>query len=287
MEKRIADLEKRKIIVEKQLADTHQVPRKTFAAAVADGLPPKSIFQEVVNRNATGNGKQRGNANQPNKPPTPYPRTAREVVITFANNKTLQTSEEIENRALELVNDAMQQSSLKRRPFFTARFSLASNLILTTGLYDSNEDFAEYLSNIEKVVEFVGPATGTLPAPWTKFLLYGVPTCMDLETIRRDTEAFIPGRALGQIPRWLANDENRTGKGYSTIVLAFISSEKLVDLGGKIIHSIRIANKWCSVTLHPIFHLEPLPNARTVKALVTQKPSAKPNQSVRSAQGNT
>jgi hypothetical protein len=53
---------------------------------------------------------------------------------------------------------------------------------LTTGLYDSNEDFAEYLSNIEKVVEFIGPATVTLPAPWTKFLLHGVPTCMDVET---------------------------------------------------------------------------------------------------------
>jgi hypothetical protein len=98
--KRIADLKKRKIIVEKQPADTHQVPRKTFAAAVADGLPPKPIFQEVVNRNATGNGKQPGNTNQPNKPPAPYLRTAREVVITFANNKTLQTSNQIENRAL-------------------------------------------------------------------------------------------------------------------------------------------------------------------------------------------
>jgi hypothetical protein len=150
MEKRIADLEKRKTIVEKQPADTNQVTRKTFAAAVADGLPPKPIFQETVNRNATGNGKQRGNANQPNKPPTPYPRTAREVVITFANNKTLQTSKEIENRAVELVNDAMQQSSLKRRPFFAARFSLASNLILTIGLYDSNE-----VTNIEKAVEFI------------------------------------------------------------------------------------------------------------------------------------
>jgi hypothetical protein len=103
----------------------------------------------------------------------------------------------------------MQQYSLKRRPFFATRFSLASNLILTSGLYDSNEDFAEYLSNIEKAVEFIGPATATLPAPWTKFLFYGIPTYMDLEIIRRDTEAFIPGRALGQTPHWLANDENR------------------------------------------------------------------------------
>jgi hypothetical protein len=118
MVKPLADLEKRKTIVEKQPADTHQVPLKTFTAAIADCLPPKPIFQEVVNRNTTGNGKQPENENQPNKPPAPYPRTAREVVITFANNETLQTGNEIENRALELVNDAMQQSSLKRRPFF-------------------------------------------------------------------------------------------------------------------------------------------------------------------------
>jgi hypothetical protein len=84
----------------------------------------------------------------PNKLPAPYPRTAHEAVITFANNKTLRTSNGIENRVLELVNDAMQQSSLKRRPFFAAHFSLAYNLILTAGLYDSNEDFAGYLSNI-------------------------------------------------------------------------------------------------------------------------------------------
>jgi hypothetical protein len=179
----------------------------------------------------------------------------------------------------------MQQSSLKRRPFFASRFSLASNLILTTGLYDSNEDFAEHLSIIEKVAEFIDPATATLPAPWTKFPLHGVPTCMDLEIIRRDTKAFIPGRALGQTPRWLANDENHAGKEFSTIVLAFIGSEKLVDLGGKIIHSIHISNKWCSLTSYT--PLGTTTQCTNCQALVTQKPSAKPNQSVQFAQGNT
>jgi hypothetical protein len=71
---------------------------------------------------------------------------------------------------------------------------------------------------------------------------------MDHEIIHRDTEAFIPGHALGQTPHWLANDENRAGKEFSIIVLAFIGSEKLVDLRGKIIHSNRRANKWCNLT---------------------------------------
>jgi hypothetical protein len=58
IEEHIADLENRKIIIQKQSANTHQVLRKTFAAAAADGLPPKPIFQEAVNRNAARSGKQ-------------------------------------------------------------------------------------------------------------------------------------------------------------------------------------------------------------------------------------
>jgi hypothetical protein len=46
----------------------------------------------------------------------------------------------------------------------------------------------------------------------------------------------------------LADSKNRTGKEFSTVVLAFIGSEKLIGLGGKIIHSIHIANKWCNIT---------------------------------------
>jgi hypothetical protein len=46
MEEHLADLVKCKIIVEKQPADTHQVPRKTFAAAIVDCLLTKPIFQE-------------------------------------------------------------------------------------------------------------------------------------------------------------------------------------------------------------------------------------------------
>jgi hypothetical protein len=52
----------------------------------------------TVNRNATGNSKQSGNPNQSNKPSAPYPRTACEVVITFANNKTLQTVMKLRTR---------------------------------------------------------------------------------------------------------------------------------------------------------------------------------------------
>jgi hypothetical protein len=46
MEKRLADLEKRKTIVEKQPADTYQVPRKASAAVVADGLAPSLFFKK-------------------------------------------------------------------------------------------------------------------------------------------------------------------------------------------------------------------------------------------------
>jgi hypothetical protein len=82
--------------------------------------------------------------------------------------------------------------------------SHSSNLVLTTGLHENNEDLDDYLGVITKSVEVIGPATASLSVPWTKFLLHGVPTHLDLELIRRDVEGYCSGAMLGQTPRWLA-----------------------------------------------------------------------------------
>jgi hypothetical protein len=64
-----------------------------------------------------------------------------------------------------------------------------------------HEDLDDYLDVIRKLVEFIGPETASLSVPWTKFLLHGVPTRLDLEVIRHDVEGYCSGAKLGQTPR--------------------------------------------------------------------------------------
>jgi hypothetical protein len=106
--------------------------------------------------------------------------------VTFDNANNLTTGQQVEDKALEMANSALVNSTIRKRLFYGARFSLASNLVLTTGLHETNED----LEVIAKALTFIGPASATLSVPWTKFLLHGVPTHLELETIRRDVEGY-------------------------------------------------------------------------------------------------
>ena len=99
------------------------------------------------------------------------------------------------------MNNAIKKTTIGKRLFLTARFSLARNLILTTGLHDTNADLAGYLVTIEDALGFIGQPNASLSAPWSKFLLHGVPTQLDLASIRRDVENNCPGVKLGQTPR--------------------------------------------------------------------------------------
>jgi hypothetical protein len=87
----------------------------------------------------------------------------------------------MEARDLEMVNSALVNSPIGNRLFHGARFSLASNLVLTTGLHGTNEDLGDYLEIIAKALTFIGPASATLSVPWTKFLLHGYQPILNLE----------------------------------------------------------------------------------------------------------
>jgi hypothetical protein len=50
---------------------------------------------------------------------------------------------------------------------------------------------------------------------------------------------------LGQTPRWLANVENRKNKSHSTVVLAFLGSVTISDLGER---EIGVENRSCTIT---------------------------------------
>lgn len=230
LEKRIAELEKRPAPVNQ--------PR-SYAGVLENGLPPRP------HTNGAG-GKIIGKNQKGAKPlQALYPKASREVMITFENSDQLTPDQSTADIALEAVNDALEKSTIKKRLFHGARFSIARNMVLTTGLHDTNSDLVDYLDLIETTLSFIGPAKATATTPWSKFLLHGVPTHLQLETIRRDVEAYCNGHKLGQTPRWLAKEENRRDKEASTIVLAFLGAVTLTDLGGK---SIRVGNRTCNLS---------------------------------------
>jgi hypothetical protein len=204
----------------------------TYPAVACAGLPPRP--QPINNSNTNTANKQP--ELKPVKMLQPlYPKASREVIVTFDNANTLTARQQVEDRALEIVNSALFNSPNRKRLFYGSRFRLASSLILTTGLHETNEDLGDYLEVITKALTFIGPASATLPVPWTKFLLHGVPTHLELETIRRDVEGYCSGAKLGQTPRWLATEADRIDKPGSTIVRAFVGRVTIKDLGGRTI----------------------------------------------------
>jgi hypothetical protein len=64
------------------------------------------------------------------------------------------------------------------------------------GLHTSNELLKDYLDVIENVVLYIGPCTSRCAEVWIKYLLHGVPTHIDLETIRQQREGYCPSIKL-------------------------------------------------------------------------------------------
>jgi hypothetical protein len=240
------DLKIKIAALNKRIKDLGRSPEKpktrlTYSAVAGAGLPLRP--QPTNNSNThTANKKPEP---KPVKMLQPlYPKSSREVNVTFDNANTLTTGQQVEDNALEMVNSALVNSPIGKRLFYGARFSLASNL------HETNEDLGDYLEVIRKEFTFIGPASATLLVPWTKFLLHGVPTHLDLETIRRDVEGYCSGAKLGQTPRWLATEADRTDKLASIIVLAFVGSVTMKDLGGC---AIRIRNRSYNLTRYLSF----------------------------------
>jgi hypothetical protein len=165
-----------------------------------------------------------------------HPKAAREVIVSFADADKFDLAKEVADKALTEANSAFLNSNLKR-PFHGARFSIAKNLILITALHETSADLEIYRPIITEALKFIGPAVAKIPEPWTKFILHGVPTYLELEEIRRDVEDWNPKIKLCQTPRWLATVEKREGKPVSSVVLALPGSVTITSLGVK--HFVR------------------------------------------------
>jgi hypothetical protein len=131
-----------------------------------------------------------------------YPRAAREIIVYLANAPLNDTSNTAAINEINAVNNAMTLSPLRKQIFFNACFSMTDNLVLSTALHSTHEGRVEYLTTIEKAVSYIGPATAKCSAVWSKFLQYGVPTHMSLDSIRAQVEGFTSSLKLGQTRRW-------------------------------------------------------------------------------------
>jgi hypothetical protein len=177
------DLKNKMAILNKRIKDLESAPAKpstprSYSAVAGAGLPPRPQPTITTTNTITNSG----NKKQDPKPAKMLQSLAsREIIVAFSNVDTLGTGQMVEDKALESVNNSIANTPINKRLFHGARFSLASNLVLTTGLHETNEDLDDYLDIITKSVEFIGPATASLSVPWTKFLLHGVPTYLDLE----------------------------------------------------------------------------------------------------------
>jgi hypothetical protein len=119
---------------------------------------------------------------------SPYPKAAREILVEFTGTMEVQPNQAIAGRAYRELNQAMINSGLKKRPFIGVRFSMANNLVITVRLLETNADYEAYLPIIVNTLAFIETEKATISDPWTKYLLHGISTSMDLEEIREDVE---------------------------------------------------------------------------------------------------
>jgi hypothetical protein len=163
-------------------------PTPTFASVAGSGLPPRPNVDMPPPGKPNGQTLQGKNAKKEKLIQALYPKAAREVIVSFADADKLDLTKEVADKALTEVNSAFLNSDLKKRPFHGARFSIAKNLILTTALHETSADLEIYWSIITEALKFIGPAVAKISEPWTKFILHGVPTYLELEEIHRDVE---------------------------------------------------------------------------------------------------
>jgi hypothetical protein len=145
------DLKNKMANLNKRIKDLESAPAKPstprpYSAVAGASLPPRPQPTITTTTNTATNS---GNKKQDPKPvkilQSLYPRASREIIVAFSNVDTLVTGQMVEDRALESVNNAIAKIPINKRFFHSALFSLASSLVLTTGLHETNEDLDDYL----------------------------------------------------------------------------------------------------------------------------------------------
>jgi hypothetical protein len=98
-----------------------------------------------------------------------YPRTEREIIICF-ETMAKEPSHELATMVWKHVNQALvDMEDIKVSPFFAARFSRNSNLVLTTGL-NHNMNYEAYLPIVCHTLTPIGRCSAYINEPWTKFI---------------------------------------------------------------------------------------------------------------------
>lgn len=213
-------------------------PPSNQPAATQQPAPNESEFTTVQ--------KKRKAAPKPKLIGEKYPIAEREVIITFEKAPDAPTFTPMQaDICLMKVNKAMINSKdITLPPFARARFSFTDQLILTTGFNHRGLDYESYLSIISQPLTYLGTPAARVRERWSKFLLHGVPTDTELETIRTDIETTYPMIRLGQTPRWLTTAAKREGKSASSVVITVVGDLKTADFGTNYLY---IRNRDCTL----------------------------------------
>jgi hypothetical protein len=171
-----------------------------------------------------------------------YPRTEREIIICF-ETMAKEPSHELATIAWKYVNQALvNMKDIKVPPFFAARFSRNSNLVLTTGL-NHNMNYDACLQTICHTLIPIGCCSAYINERWTKFIAYKVPTNANMEGIRQASNPSFKPEISTDSP--LVNTpEKRYNKEIAVVVLAFVGSLNTKIIGTS---KLRIVNTNCKI----------------------------------------
>jgi hypothetical protein len=213
------------------------VPKPTYAQVAEK---PKEEFTEV---------KSKKKAKRETLLPKPYP-TADRLVI-FNLTKTPNDCKEAADRALQLVNKTItSHKDITHPPFILAKITAANNLVFTVGPQHLSTNYEPYLGIFEDALHEFPITCSRISQRWSRFIIHGIPTTAEPDTVRTEIESTYPTLRMGQTPRWLTRPERRQGKETSSMVITLIGEITKKSLGAE---SLAVFNRECKIAEYITF----------------------------------
>jgi hypothetical protein len=181
--------------------------------------------------------------------PKPYPTADRLVIfnLTTAPNDC----KEAADRALQLVNKTItSHNDITHPPFILAKITAANNLVFTVGPQHLSTNYEPYLGILEDALHEFPIASSRISQRWSRFIIHGIPTTADPDTVRTEIESTYPILRMGQTPRWLTRPERRQGKETSSMVITLIGEITKKSLGAE---SLAVFNRECKIAEYITF----------------------------------
>src|SRR5690606_27714440 len=224
-----------------KVADT-QKAIKTFAQVTGGGLPSKKT-NPTVRRDAPAAAPAVQKERENKSSPAPSKRMRRVVVLIegaySTNNIVLRDS----------INKALKTSKAPSEVMVVAvSFNGKGNAILTLREGCTAHQLLKFRSVVANAFaqQKVKAVSIEMDQQWFKYKLHGVSTEefsgeQGMQKLKDEIESFNPKLKLAQNPRWLTTEEKRTGKKFSSVVVAVHTTEEAKALK----KGLWVSNKIC------------------------------------------